>query len=257
MKKLTTLFIILALIITGCASPKEKKKPLTKDQIIARMQKNIKAIDSISLSASNKTTISYDKFTTKFTQDTASQFDTINKSALLINADSNNTKYPVKSVIFNMDEGNIEAYPNTQYLNYRARKADIQYFSTVQSNIVNLTDIVQNVIKKEVETIEVTDNVIHYEGNSKYLKYLFDYGIDFSSMNQIAAFNDLTDINIQSGSFDVELSSEKKLPKTLNFDLKVNAKIKDKPVTIIMNQETTYKDFNKTNVSFYEEDEIK
>lgn len=256
MKKLTVLFIILTLIITGCAAPQEKKKPLTKDQIIARMQKNIKATDSISLDATNKTTISYDKFTTKFTQDTASQFDTINKSALLIKADSNNTKYHVKSVIFNMDDGNIEAFPEPQYLNYRARNADIQYFSSVQSNIVNLTDIVQNVVKKEVDNIKTTDSTIQYQGNSQNLKHLFDYGVDFSSMNQVSTFNDLTDIKIQSGSFDVELSPVKKLPKTLSFDIKVNAKIKNKPVTILMTQETHYKAFNKTNVAMYKAEEI-
>ncbi|TDM39608.1 hypothetical protein ETI06_11650 [Macrococcoides goetzii] len=256
MKKLTVLFIILTLIITGCAAPQEKKKPLTKDQIIARMQKYIKATDSISLDATNKTTVSYDKFTTKFTQDTASQFDTISKSALLIKAKSNNTKYPVKSVIFNMDNGNVEAFPEPSYLNYRARNADIQYFSSVQSNMVNLTDIIQNVIKKEAEQIKTTDNSIQYKGNSQSLKYLFDYGIDFSSMNQVATFNDLTDIKIQSGSFNIELSPVKKLPKILSFDIKVNAKIKNKPVTILMTQDTYYKDFNKTNVSMYKADEI-
>ncbi|WP_414055311.1 hypothetical protein [Macrococcus equi] len=256
MKKLTALLIILALIITGCASPQQKKKPLTKDQIISRMQKNIKATESITLSADNKTTISYDKFTTKFTQNTQSEYDTVNKSALMITADSNNTKYPVKSVIFNMDNGNIEAYPEPAYLNYRARNADIQYFSGIQSNMVNLTDIVQNIIKKTIDDIEVKDNILHYEGKSQNLKNLFDYGSDFSSMNQIETFNQLTDIKIAKGEYDITLSPEKKLPQLLNFDLKVSAKIKNKPVTILMHQETNYKHFNKTNVKPFEEEDI-
>lgn len=256
MKKISLLFIILALIITGCASPAEKKKPLTKDQIIARMQKHIKGTNSISLNATNKSTVVYDKFTTKFTQQTSSKSDTINQSALLINAASNNTKYPVKSIIFNMDDGNVKAFPEPKYLNYRARKADVQYFSSIQSNMVNLTDIVQNVIKKDVESLNVTEENIHYEGNSTSLNYLFDYGVDFSSMNQIATFNDLTDIKIINGSYDIGLSPVKKLPKQLDFKIKIEAKIKNKPVTILMKQETTFKDFNSTKVSPFEKDDI-
>ncbi|MGV2876335.1 hypothetical protein ROU88_10800 [Macrococcus capreoli] len=255
MNKRYVLILILTLLLSACSQQKTVQ-PMTKDEMIQKMQQSVKAIDSITIAAQSDVTVTYDKFTTKFTQDTDSQFDTINKSALRIIADSNNTKYPVQSIIFNMDKGNVTAYPEPYYLNYRARNADIQYFSTMQSNLVNLTGIIQNVVKKEVDHIKLSDDTLHYDGSSESLKYLFDYGSDCSSMNQIAIMNDLTDIKVTQGSFDITLSPVHKLPKSLNFELKVDAKIKNKPVHFIMKQSTQFKDFNKTNVKFYKEKEI-
>lgn len=255
MKQISLLIVILTLILSAC-SQETTAPPLSKDEIIKKMQRSVKGIDSVTLSAQSDVMVTYDKFTTKFSQETDSQFDTINKSALRILAHSNNAKYPVQSIIFNMDKGNVTAFPEPQYLNYRARNADIQYFSTIQSDMVNLTGIIQNVVKKESEHVKVTDNTLHFEGKSPSLKHLFEYGNDFSSMNQIALFNGLTDIKVTSGRYDITLSPKQKLPKVLYFELKVEAKIKNKPVNFIMKQETKYKDFNITNVKSYEEKDI-
>lgn len=252
MKKFSLIIFILALILASCSTNEEEKK-LKNDELLSKLQKRVKKTESLTLHSDNETITTYDKFTTKFTQSTDSEYDAINKSALKIEAESNHTKYNVKSVIFNLDNGDVTTYPKAKYLNYRARNADVDYFSSVQSQIVNLTHLMQDVVKPTIDDVKQEEQSISYKGKSKALLALYQYGFHQSSMNQIEMFNDITDLTVESGSYNISYNAQFE-PTSLNFKLKVNGKIKNKPVQMIMNQTTDYSKFNRTNVQMYKEE---
>ena len=254
MKKLIYLFII-TFILVGC-SQESTKKPLTKDETIKLIQKTIKNTNSITVHADNTTTVTYDKFTTKFDETLDSKYDTINQSALKVKAKSNNTKYKVKPYIYNLSKNNETIFPETNYISYRAQLADRNYLQDLQADVVNLTDTVQDVIKKDSSDIVLKDNTFSYEGKSESIQSLYEYGFHFSSMHQISLFNQITDLKVVSGKYTIDLSPTNKFMKQLDFKVTMTGKIKSKPVTIKMKQETQYKDFNKTDVTPYKEDEL-
>lgn len=252
MKKFSIVIFILALILASC-STKEQEKKLTNDELLSKIQQRIKKTESLTLHSENETIAMYDKFTTKFTQTTDSEYDSINESALKIDAKSNHAKYDVKSVIFNLDNGDVTTYPKAKYLNYRARKADNDYFSGVQSQIVNITHLLQDVVKPTIDNVKQQENGLTYQGKSRALLALYQYGFHQSSMNQIEVFNDITDLRVENGSYDITYNAQYE-PETMSFKLKVSGKHVNKPVQILMEQTTDYSKLNETNVQMYSEE---
>ncbi|MCE4957972.1 hypothetical protein [Macrococcoides caseolyticum] len=254
MKKLYVLIAILTLMLSACSQ--KQSPPLSKDELIERMQQSVKATNSATLHAQNDLMITFDKNTIKFETAVDSQYDTVNMSALAVRPVSNDMKYPVKPFIYNLMDGKEEIIPKPSYINYRAEHADRDYLQRLQSEMFNMTNIVQNVIKKDRDDLKITGNEVHYSGQAKHLIKLFDYGFNFSGAHQLKLFNQMTDVKVDKGHYVLYLSPEKKYMKSIVFDMTVSGKIDNKPVTMHLKQHTDFSHFNKTNVTPYTANDI-
>lgn len=246
MKKLIYLVIILSLIVSACSS--EQPKSLSLDEKIAKMQKAIKNADSLSSDTENETTVIYNKYTTRFTEQETAKTDTLKTFSLTVDAESNNTKYPVKDYEVLIDDGNFNIQPAPTYLNYRAKEADRKYLETKISDHFNLTHLMQDVIKPTQEHITDDGKSFSYKGKSKALKQLFEYGLNNSSIDQLETFSDFSDIKIANGTYTVTYSTNQYYPKVLTFDITATVTIDEKPARIHIQETTKFYDFNKTNV---------
>ncbi|TDM07496.1 hypothetical protein [Macrococcus lamae] len=247
MKTFVYIIIILSLIMSACSN--ESPKPRTKDETLSQMQTSIKAIDSLSSDSENQTTVIYNKFTTRFTQMTNSQTSSDNTVNLSVEADSNHSRYPVKSYQAYVRNGALKANPVPTYITYQARRADTKYIETAVADIFNLNRILQGVVKPVADKVTIDKDSIKYTGNNQVLKELFEYGLSSSSLNQVEALSDLTDLKVAAGEYTVNYSPAKVYPKTLSFKVEMTATIDEEPVRIQMEQTTNYSDFNKTTVT--------
>lgn len=246
MKKLIYLIIILTFIVSACSS--EQPKKLTLDEKIAHMQQSVKDTASLSSHTENTATVIYNKYTTQFTEKEIAKTDTLKTFSLQVDAQSNNTKYPVKDYRALIDDGNFNIKPAPVYLNYRAKKADRNYLETKIADHFNLTHIIQNVIKPVQQSIEDDGKTLSYTGKHKVMKALFEYGLNNSSLDQLETFSDMSDIKIADGSYSLTYSPRHYDPKTLTFDITATATIDDKPARIHIKETTSFYDFNKTDV---------
>lgn len=245
MKKFVSLLFILTLFMTACSS-EPKKKALTLDETIKQMQSSVKKIDSLSAESDNETTVIYNKFTTKFTQLTKTKTNTLDQFTLKADAASNNTKYHVKSYTAAINKNKLLTTPQTNYISYQARKADKAFIEALIADHFNLTHIIQDVIKPAEVTSDGT--ALYYKGTDDVMKVLFDYGFNVSSLNQIEALADMTDLKVKSGDYTLRYSPAKIYPKELIFNIQLTGTIDEQPVTIHMKQTTKYYDFNKTTL---------
>ncbi|TDM42869.1 hypothetical protein ETI09_00450 [Macrococcoides canis] len=118
---------------------------------------------------------------------------------------------------------------------------------------MNVTHLLQDIVKPTIDDVKQEDNRLTYKGKSKALLALYQFGFHQSSMNQIEAFNDITDLSVESGSYDITYNAQYE-PETLSFKLKVSGKHGNKPVQILMEQTTEYSKLNETNVQMYNEE---